>query len=299
MTIPSNDDWRVLLRLPGYAKDLAGGATRFRRSDLTAGRVHLLLHLLYLVAGVGVLCGARVEGALMMIVVWVGLVAAGVLDVMDQGMRRRTAHRPVRRALAIDAGTGEGRLTIDGALVPREQLRDVVIAYQATFFEGSRALSEERLRGLPRQRSAGLPGISPVTSRFALTVVTADVAHEVAIFDDADEALGQARALKQGLGIGTARGEPVRAFVIMPFSARTRIGKPLLWMLPDTLLMLVVPVLASTPAPLALLAVGCVSTLVVHDLLLVGLALSQRRDAAETGQQVLFELRGELGRTGR
>jgi len=288
----SSSSWELPPELPGYTRTVHGDVVTFRREIAGPVLAHVLLQLAFLaLAPLLLFSEDRMVVALVSNPLGIAMMAAGCLHVMDYWLRLSTAHRPIKRSMTIartSTSKKQARLTIDGKLIDDEQLMDVMILFPTSFGEPLFSFNGEDIRQLPRARSVRAPGIpvrATITTSFRLTVVTTDCAYDVVSLQDAESALWLTRGLKRSLGF--SMDLPVQTRGVMPFSAGTRMIRPMLWFILD-LAGLVAADLLMTESwfPLRHAAGLILLTLVLHNLCMLGLGLTQRADAKETGEAV-------------
>jgi len=150
-----------------------------------------------------------------------------------------------------------------------------------------------RVPGVP-----GMQGVAYITSTFRLMFLTNERVYDVTSLNDSNRAISLAGGLRRALGL-KADG-PVRAVSFMPFSARTRILKPILWLLPETLAFVALVALVLEPSVTLPNAAKLILFLwLLHNLCMLGIGLTQRRDARITGDWLLSELGGAQSRQRR
>jgi hypothetical protein len=287
----AEQSWTGPLGLPDFSVRREGETTVLRRQSVrVAPWIHLTAQLLALVA-VGT-SGDVSTTALVLVIACTVLMVVGPFHVMDHVLRQRTEHRRVLRGLSV------GRdLVIDGAIVNAEAARDVALLDLMPFGAwGISELTEHQLLNRRKPRRVFMPTMPrraqhlPTAVRIALTLVVGDRLYELDTFDDPAEALAQARRLKHALGL--PKPWELRAFEVLPFSTRTRLVKPFLWLLAELLACLALVVASAKHAAAPLGSLGTVALyLAVHDLLCLVFAAWMWRDARDTGRAISAAVR--------
>lgn len=127
----------------------------FRREIPGPVLAHALLQLTFLsLAPMLLLSEDRMVVALVSNPVGMGMIAAGLLHVMDHWLRLSTRHRPVRRTMKsarTPMSQKLARLTIDGTAIDDEHLQDVLILVP-TYLGDVVSLPGRGIRDLARSR---------------------------------------------------------------------------------------------------------------------------------------------------